>query len=228
MRRPPRQVSRLPPALASRGALEPDEHPPELHRRGSEQWLEVRARPAAVAPLAHSQAPDALREAARDARPERILLFALWGLLALAGGLHRLMVRLGADGELAWRLFGCGTDVTGGTGATGGLGQTAPQHRSAGDIVAWGPLDPRMSLGTAGLVGVPIHHKGLQVIALGHLVWPTLRSKGRADHIDLGLLRSHQDIGIDVAAVASMGTREQVSGGSSLEAGRSQRTIGRG
>src|SRR5262249_28242628 len=97
MRRQPRKVSRLPPALAERFALEPGDHPHEIHRRRSEQVLEVGAHQAAVTTLAQIKAPDALREAALDARPECILLFELGCLLALAGGLHRLMVRLGAD-----------------------------------------------------------------------------------------------------------------------------------
>ena len=129
MRHQPGKVSWLPPALAERCTLKPGDHPHEIHRRGSEQVLEVRAHQAAVATLTHSKAPDALREAALDARPERILLFELGGLLALAGGLHRLMVRLGTDGELAWRIFGGGTDVTGGTGATGSPVKTDPKHR---------------------------------------------------------------------------------------------------
>src|SRR6266446_4652645 len=146
MRRQLCKVSRLPPALAERFALEPGDHPHDIYRRGSEQVLEVRTRQAAVATLAHSKAPDALREAALDARPEVILLFELGGLLAVAGGLHRLMVSLGADGELAWRIFGCGTYVPSGTGATGGPVKTDPKYRIAGDIVAWGPFDTRMPL----------------------------------------------------------------------------------
>src|SRR5215831_1594881 len=172
MRHQLRKVSGLPPAFAYRLTLEPGDHPHDIHRRGSEQVLEVRAHQAAVATLAHSKAPDALREAALDARPERILLLELGCLLALAGGLHRLMVRLGTDGELAWRIFGSGTDVTSGTGATGGLVKTDPKHRIAGDIVAWGPFDTGMPWGTAGLVGVPIQDEGLQVIAMGYLVLP--------------------------------------------------------
>ena len=128
----------------------------------------MRARQAAVATLAHSKAPDALREAALDTRPERILLFELGRLLALAGSLHRLMVRLGADGELAWRIFGGGTDVTSGTGATGGLVKTDPEHRIAGDIMAWGPFDTRVPLRTAGLVGLPIQDESLQGIRSGY------------------------------------------------------------
>src|SRR4029453_8418156 len=99
-----------------------------MHRRGSEQVLEVRAHQAAVATLTHSKAPDALREAALEARPARILLFELGRFLALAGGRAPLMVSVGTDGELAWRLFGGGPDVTSGTGATGGLVKTEPEH----------------------------------------------------------------------------------------------------
>src|SRR2546426_5477036 len=164
MRRQSPKVSRRSPAVASRFTLEPGDHPHEIHRRSSEQVLEVGAHQAAVTTLAQIKAPDALREAALDARPERILLFELGRLLALTGGLHRLMVRLGADGELAWRIFGGGTDVTGGTDATGGLVKPDPKHRIAGDIVAWGPFDTGMPLGTAGLVGVPIQDEGLHSV----------------------------------------------------------------
>src|SRR6266702_7103902 len=226
MRRQSRKVSRRSPAFASRFTLEPGDHPHEIHRRSSEQVLEVSAHQAAVTTLAQIKAPDALREAALDARPERILLFELERLLALAGGLHRLMVSLGADGELAWRIFGCGTDVTGGTGATGGLVKPDPKHRIAGDIVAWGPFDTGMPLGTAGLVGVSIQDEGLQVIAMGDFMLPAVGPKGRPNHIDLVLLRGHQEIGIHVAAVEQMGAREQVPSGQILDDGRSHRTIG--
>src|SRR5215831_8926393 len=131
MRRQSRKVSRLSPALAYGFTLEPGDHPHDIHRRSREQVLEVRTHQAAVATLAQIKASDALREATLDARPERILLFELGRLLALAGDLHRLMVGLGADGELAWRIFGCGTDVTGGTGATGSPVKTDPKHRIA-------------------------------------------------------------------------------------------------
>src|SRR5688500_4781193 len=189
MRRQPRKVSRLPPAFAYRCTLEPGDHPHEIHRRGSEQVLEVRARQAAVATLAQIKAPDALREAALHARPEPLLLFERGGLLALAGGLPRFMVGLGADGELAWRIFGGGTDVTSGTGATGGQDKADPKHRIAGDIVAWSRYDTRMPMGTAGLVGVPIQDAGLQIVALGNHVLPTIGAKGWANHINLVLLR---------------------------------------
>src|SRR2546429_3110010 len=119
MRRQSRKVSRLSPAFAYGFTLEPGDHPHEIHRRSSEQVLEVGAHQAAVTTLAQIKAPDALREAALDARPERILLFELGRLLALTGGLHRLMVRLGADGELAWRICGGWASGTGGGSGDG-------------------------------------------------------------------------------------------------------------
>ena len=84
-----------------------------------------------------------------------------------------------------------------------------------------------MPLGTAGLVGLPIQDEGLQVIAVGDLVLPTIGPKGRPDHIDLVLLRGHQEVGIHIAAVEQMCARQQVSCGQILDDGRSHRTIGR-
>jgi hypothetical protein len=109
----------------------------------------VRTRQAAVATLAQRKAPDALREATLHARPQRILGFERGRRLTLSRRLDRFVVGLGADGELAWRIFGCGADVPGRTGATGGLVKADPKHRIAGDIVAWSPFDTRMPLGTA-------------------------------------------------------------------------------
>src|ERR671936_289745 len=131
MRRQPRKVSRLPPAFAYGSILEPGDHPHDIHRRGSEQVLEVRARQAAVATLAQRKAPDALREATLHARPQRILGFALGCLLTLARSLDCFVVGLGADGELSWRIFCCGAYVPGGTGATGGPVKPDPKHRIA-------------------------------------------------------------------------------------------------
>jgi hypothetical protein len=156
MRRQPRQVSRLPPALADRFTLEPGDPPDHMHGHGRAPVLERRARQAAVATLAQRQAPDALREATLDARPECLWLFARGRLLALSRGLHRVGVGVGADGALPGGILRRGTHLTGGTGTTGGSGKADPHPRSAGDLGAWGPCDPRLPWGTAGLVGVPI------------------------------------------------------------------------
>ena len=52
------------------------------------------------------------------------------------------------------------------------------------------------------MLGVPIQHKGLQVLAVFELMLPAIGSTRRADHIDLVLLlRGHQKVGIHIAAV---------------------------
>jgi hypothetical protein len=135
MRRQPRTVSWLSPAFAYRFALEPGDSPHDMHRRSSEQVLEGRARHAAVATLAQRKAPDALREAPCHARPHRLGGCELGRLLTLSRSLERGVVGVGADGALAWRLFGCGAYGTEGTGATGGPVTAKLQHRIAGDIV---------------------------------------------------------------------------------------------
>ena len=121
MRRQLCKVSQLPATLAEGLTPKPGYDPDDIHRSGSEELLEVRARQATVATLAHSKAPDALREATLHARPQRILGFELGRLLALSRGLHRFVVGLRADGELPWGVLRRGTHLPGGTGTTGGL-----------------------------------------------------------------------------------------------------------
>ena len=128
MRRQPRKVSRLSPAFASRFALKPGDHPHEIHRRSSEQLLEVRARQAAVATLAQRKASDALREATLHARPQRRLGFERGRLLTLARRLDRFVVGLGADGALAWRSFGGGAYGTSGRISTETYGFTVQEN----------------------------------------------------------------------------------------------------
>ena len=112
------------------------------------------------------------------------------------------MVGLGPDRELPWGVFRRGAHLTGGTGATGGPVKPDPKDRIARDIVAWRPFDTGMSLGTVGLLGVPIQDKGLQVIAVCDLMLPAIGPKGRSDDIDLVLLlRGDQEVGIHIAAV---------------------------
>jgi hypothetical protein len=141
-------VSWLPPALFQELTSEPSDHLDHIHGHGREEVLEVRPRQAEVATLAQIKAPDALGEAALDTRPERIFLFELGCLLALAGGLHRLMVGLGPHSELPRGVLRRRTHLTGWAGPTGGLVKADPKHGIAGDIVAWGPFDTRMPLGT--------------------------------------------------------------------------------
>ena len=73
--------------------------------------------------------------------------------------------------------------------------------------MAWGPFDTRMPLGTVGLVRLPIQDEGLQVIAVFNLVLPAIGSKGGPNHINLVLLRGHQEVGIHIAAVEQVGAQ---------------------
>jgi hypothetical protein len=125
------KVSRLPPPFSQGFISEPGDHPHDIHRGGSEQLLEVRAREAEVATLAQIKAPDALREATLHARPQRILGFELGCLLPVACGLDRFVVGLGSDGELPGGVFRRGTHLTGGTGTTGSPVKADPKHRIA-------------------------------------------------------------------------------------------------
>ena len=100
MRRQPRKVSRLSSAFAYRFALEPGDHPHDIHGCGCEELLEVRAREAEITTLPEIKASDALREAALYPRPEGILGLERGRSLALARGLESFVVGLGPDCEL--------------------------------------------------------------------------------------------------------------------------------
>ena len=60
---------------------------------------------------------------------------------------------------------------------------------------------------------------------MGKLVLPTIGPKGRSDHIDLVLLRGHQEVGIDIAAVEQMGTRQESRAAKSWRMVRSHGTV---
>src|SRR5712691_1764902 len=202
------KMSGFPPAFPQGLTPKPGDHPDHIHRRGCQEVLEVRASQADIATLAELEPAYPLREAALHAGPERILRFELSGLLALAGGLDGLVVGLGPDGQLPWGIFGRGTRTAGGTYATGGPVKADTNDRIARDIGTWRPFDTGMPLGTVGLLRFPIHHKGLQVIALPGLMLPTIGPKRRPDHIDLVLvLRRDQEVGIHIAAVEQVGPR---------------------
>jgi hypothetical protein len=76
-----------------------------MHGRCHQELLEVRAREAKGSTLAEIKAPDPLRQAAIDTRPQRILRCELRRLLALPRRLERLMMGLRPDGELAGSRF---------------------------------------------------------------------------------------------------------------------------
>jgi len=113
-------MSGLSPAFAQGLVPKPGDHPDHMHRRRCEHLLKVRPCEPKVSTLAEIKTPYPLREAALDARPQRLLGFEGGGFLPLARRLERLMVRLRPDRELPWGVFRRGAHWTGGTGAIGG------------------------------------------------------------------------------------------------------------
>jgi hypothetical protein len=70
------------------------------------------------------------------------------------------------DAELARRVFGLGARRADRTGATGRGMEPDAHHGITRDIPAWRPSDAGVSLGTAGVLRLPIDHEGTQIIAL--------------------------------------------------------------
>jgi hypothetical protein len=203
----------LPLALPQGLTAEPRDHLHGIHRGGSQQRLEVCTCQPQIPTLTEVKAPDALRQATLDPCPQGILGFELGGFLPLAGGLDRLVVGLGPDRELARGAFRRGSRLTGGTCATGGAVKPDANHGIARDIVARSPVDAGLSLRTARLLRLPIQDKGLHVIALSALLWSAIGPKGGAHHIDVILgLCGDQAIGIHIAAVEQVGSRQQLPG----------------
>jgi hypothetical protein len=91
--------------LAQRLTQEPGDHPHDRHGRCCEKLLEVRARQPNGASPAQIKTPRAWRGATLHSGPQGILGFERGGLLPLASGLQRLMVRLQSDDELPWGVF---------------------------------------------------------------------------------------------------------------------------
>ena len=120
----------LPSAFAQRRAPEPGDHPDDLIARRREEVLEVRARQAKVPTPAQIEASRALREAALDSGPQRILRGELRGLLALPRGLERLVVSPQSDRELAWGSARRGTGQVGRAGAAHGPVEANADRRS--------------------------------------------------------------------------------------------------
>jgi hypothetical protein len=86
-----------------------------------------------------------------------------------------------------------------------------------------------MALRTVRLLGIPVQDKGLQIVALAGLMLPAIGAEGGPHHSDLMLgLGRHQEVGIHIAAVEQVGSRQQVPGGSIVHDRRPHDTIRRG
>ena len=223
------KVSWFPPTLPQGLAPEPSDHPDHIHGGCCQELLEVRAHQPQIPTPAEIKTSYPLREAALHPRPQGVLSFELGGLLALASGLERLMVRLQADGELPWGVFRRGARPTGGIRATGESVEPDAHDRIARHIVSRSPVDTGLSLRAARLLGLPIDDKGLQVIALPFPPLPAVGPKRRTNHIDLMLsLGGDQEVRIDIAAVEQVCPRQEIPIGQVLLDGESHDAILRG
>jgi hypothetical protein len=163
-------MSKLPPALTEGVTPSPGDHLDHIHGGGVEELLEVRTCQADGPTPAEIEAPDPLRQATLHSSPQRIRRCERRRLLALPCRLERLMVDLGADRQLAGSRVRQGADPAGGTHATGGPVNADANDRIPRHIVPRPPVDTGMALGTVRLLGLPIQHKGLEVIALAGLM----------------------------------------------------------
>jgi hypothetical protein len=192
------QVAGRPPAFAQRLAPQPGDHPDHMHGGRRQKLLEMRARQPPIPTPAELNTSYPLREAALHPRPQGVLRFARGGLLAVASGLERLMVRRQSDGELPWGVCRGGARPTHRTRTPRGPVEPEAHHGVARDIRARPPMDAGLALGTARLLGLPIDDQGLEVVALPFPPLPTVGAKRRTHHLDLLLgLGGDQEVGID-------------------------------
>src|SRR5687768_2903886 len=110
----------------------------------------------AVPGAAQATPPDGLRMRALNPSPPGVFDCGLGGLLPLPRGVDRLVEGLRPDGELARRIFGLGARRADRTGATGRGMEPDAHHWITRDIPAWHPSDAGVSLGTAGVLRLPI------------------------------------------------------------------------
>jgi hypothetical protein len=142
---------------------------------------------AEVTTLAQATPPDGLRLRALDSGALGVLGGELGGLLPLPRGLDRLVLGLRPDGELAWRLLGLGARRADRTRPTGRCMKPDAYHGITRDIPPWRPSDAGLSLGTAGVLRLPVDHEGAQIVALACSPLMAIRSESGADHVDLML-----------------------------------------
>jgi hypothetical protein len=114
-----------------------------------------------------------------------------------------------------WGVCRRGAHTTGGACTTGGPVETEADDGIARDLVSRPPVDTRMPLGTVGRLRLPIHDKGLPVIALTALLVPARRPTGGTDPINLLWARRRDEtVSRHGATIAPVGPRPQLPGGS--------------
>jgi len=132
-----------------------------IYRDRHRDMLELRARQPDVAAAAQLKPPCPLGDRTLHPCAQGILGSKCSGFLSLARLLDGDVVALRTYGELAWRAFGCSTEVTHRAGAAGCHPKAYPNHRIARHIAARRPFDAVLSLGTHGDVGFPINAQRL-------------------------------------------------------------------
>ena len=204
-------MSHLPSWLATGPALEPIDDPYDIHRRGIQGLLEVGVGQSDIATLSQIKATHALRQGALRAGSQGIPGFKLRRLLALPCGLQRHMLLVGPDGQLPRCLIGPGAGATDRAGPTRRGVKANAHDRTASHIMARGPFDARMALGTPCLLRRPIQHKGIDTIALTGALLTTIGAKRRPEHIDLmQALGTGQEVSIDIATVEEMRAWQEI------------------
>src|SRR5262244_3526237 len=128
--------------------------------------------------------------------------FELGRLLPLPRSLYGHMLLLRPYWQLSWCLLSPGAGPADRTGTTRRGVKANAHHRPASHIVARGPFDTGVTLGTPCLLRWPIQAEGIYSIALASALSPAIGTKRWTDHIDLmQALGTGQECGVDIATV---------------------------
>jgi hypothetical protein len=197
-----------------RSVLQPGRDAHHIERGGGEHVRQTRVGVTDVATLAYATPPDGLRRRALNPSPLGILRRELGSLLSLPCGLDRLVIGLRPDGELARCLVGLGARLADRTRPTGHRRATDAHHGIAGEIPAWRPSHAGLPLRTVGLLRLPVDDEGAHIIALARSPLVAIRPEGWAHDIDLmDGLSGDEPLGIDLATIEPVQTREEIARG---------------
>src|ERR671936_2099531 len=152
---------------------------------------------AAVARPAQIKDAHGLGERAFDAGAGRVAGLKVVRLLPGAGGLERLILRLGPQGQAAWMDGRPCTLPTARAGQTGGAGKFHIDDGLPALIMARFPLHTALTAWTGGPAGLPVDGKVPQVEALPRPALPVLVLRGGPHQVDALLLAGHEMLRID-------------------------------